>query len=139
MKDFKFKIHDNNYKVRVLSHEGNMINIEVNGTSYTVKMKEEIRQTKTPTLVRSASKRPAEPLKVNPASHKTKIFSPLPGSIMAINIKVGDQINEGDSLLVLEAMKMENNIIAEKGGVVTAIHVSAGQQVLQNDLLIELE
>ncbi|RUA09548.1 MAG: acetyl-CoA carboxylase biotin carboxyl carrier protein subunit [Flavobacteriia bacterium] len=139
MKDFKFKIHDNNYKVRVLSHEGNMIDIEVNGTSYTVKMKEEIRQTKTPTLVRSASKRPAEPLKVNPASQKTKIFSPLPGSIMSISIKVGDQINEGDSLLVLEAMKMENNIIAEKGGVVTAIHVSAGQQVLQNDLLIELE
>ena len=139
MKDFKFKIHDNNYKVRVLSHEGNMIDIEVNGTSYTVKMKEEIRQTKTPTLVRSASKRPAEPLKVNPASQKTKIFSPLPGSIMSISIKVGDQINEGDSLLVLEAMKMENNIIAEKGGVVTAVHVSAGQQVLQNDLLIELE
>jgi len=139
MKNFKFKIHDNNYKVNILSHEGNTIELEVNGTSYSVKMKEEIKKTKTPTLVRAASKRPSEPLKVNPSSQKTKIVSPLPGTIFAMNIKVGDTIKEGDSLLILEAMKMENNIAAEKAGVVSAIHVSVGQQVLQNDLLIELE
>ena len=139
MKNFKFRIHDNNYKVRVLSHEGNMINLEVNGTSYSVKMKEEIVVSKTPTLVRAASQRPAEPLKVNPSSQKTKILSPLPGSVFAINVKVGDTIKEGDSLLILEAMKMENDISAEKGGVISAIHVTVGQHVLQNDLLIEFE
>jgi len=139
MKNFKFKIHDNNYKVNILSHEGNTIELEVNGTSYSVKMKEEIKKTKTPTLVRAASKRPSEPLKVNPSSEKTKIVSPLPGTIFAMNIKVGDTIKEGDSLLILEAMKMENNIAAEKSGIISAIHVSVGQQVLQNDLLIELE
>ena len=139
MKNFKFRIHDNNYKVNILSHEGNRIELEVNGTSYSVKMKEEIKKTKTPTLVRAASKRPAEPLKVNPGSEKTKIISPLPGTIFAMSIKVGDTIKEGDTLLILEAMKMENNIAAEKAGVVSAIHVEVGQQVLQNDLLIELE
>lgn len=139
MKNFKFRIHDNNYKVRVLSHEGNMINLEVNGTSYSVKMKEEIAVSKTPTLVRAASQRPAEPLKVNPSSQKTKILSPLPGSVFALNVKVGDTIKEGDSLLILEAMKMENDISAEKGGVISAIHVTVGQHVLQNDLLIEFE
>lgn len=139
MKNFKFRIHDNNYKVRVMSHEGNMINLEVNGTSYSVKMKEDIAISKTPTLVRAASQRPAEPLKVNPSSQKTKILSPLPGSIFAINIKVGDTIKDGDSMLILEAMKMENDITAEKSGVISAIHVTVGQQVLQNDLLIELE
>ncbi|RLD81456.1 MAG: acetyl-CoA carboxylase biotin carboxyl carrier protein subunit [Bacteroidetes bacterium] len=139
MKNFKFRIHDNNYKVRILSHEGNMINLEVNGTSYSVKMKEDIVVSKTPTLVRAASQRPAEPLKVNPSSLKTKILSPLPGSIFAINIKVGDTIKEGDSMLILEAMKMENDITSEKSGVISAIHVTVGQQVLQNDLLIELE
>lgn len=139
MKNFKFRIHDNNYKVRILSHEGNMINLEVNGTSYSVKMKEDIVVSKTPTLVRAASQRPAEPLKVNPSSQKTKILSPLPGSIFAINIKVGDTIKEGDSMLILEAMKMENDITSEKSGVISAIHVTVGQQVLQNDLLIELE
>jgi biotin carboxyl carrier protein len=139
MKNFKFKIHDNNYKVNILSHEGNTIELEVNGTSYSVKMKEEIKKTKTPTLVRAASKRPAVPLNVNPSSQKTKIVSPLPGTIFAMNIKVGDTIKVGDSLLILEAMKMENNIAAEKAGIVSAIHVTVGQQVLQNDLLIELE
>ncbi len=139
MKNFKFRIHDNNYKVRILSHEDNTINLEVNGTSYSVKMKEEIKKSKTPTLVRAASKRPAEPLKVNPGSQKTKIVSPLPGTIFSIGIKVGDSLKEGDSMLILEAMKMENNITAEKSGVVSAIHVTVGQQVLQNDLLIELE
>ncbi len=139
MKNFKFRIHDNNYKVRILSHEGNMINLEVNGTSYSVKMKEDIVVSKTPTLVRAASQRPAEPLKVNPSSQKTKILSPLPGSIFAIKIKVGDTIKEGDSMLILEAMKMENDITSEKSGVISAIHVTVGQQVLQNDLLIELE
>lgn len=139
MKNFKFKIHDNNYKVRILSHEGNNINLEVNGTSYSVKMKEDIIKTKTPTLVRAASKRPTEPLKVNPDSQNEKIFSPLPGTISSVNIGVGDVIKEGDTLLVLEAMKMENSITAEKSGVVCAIHITVGQQVLQNELLIELE
>ncbi len=139
MKNFKFRIHDNNYKVNILSHEDNKIELEVNGTSYSVKMKEEIKKTKTPTLVRAASKRPAEPLKVNPSSEKTKIVSPLPGTIFAMDIKVGDTIKEGDTLLILEAMKMENNIAAEKAGIISAIHVTVGQQVLQNDLLIELE
>ncbi len=139
MKNFKFRIHDNNYKVNILSHEGNMIHLEVNGTFYSVKMKDEIVTSKTPTLVRAASQRPEEPLKVNVGSQKTKILSPLPGSIFSINIKVGDTIKEGDSMLILEAMKMENDITAEKSGIVSAIHVSVGQQVLQNDLLIELE
>lgn len=138
MKDFKFKIHHNNYSVRILEHEGNTINIEVNGTAYKVAIDEDIKKTKTPVLVRSARKRP-EPPKVNPDSQKTKVFSPLPGSIYALNVKVGDSLKEGDSILVLEAMKMENNITAEKAGVVSAIHVTLGQQVLQNDLLVELE
>ena len=139
MKSFKFKIHDNNYKVNLLSHEGNNIELEVNGTKYEVKLKEDIKTTKTPTLVRSASKRPVEPLKVNPSSSKTKIVAPIPGVILSIDVKVGDTIKVGDRMLVLEAMKMENNIISEKAGVITAIHISSGQQVLQNEIMLELE
>ena len=70
MKNFKFKIHDNNYNVKIVSHDDNVIELEVNGTSYSVKMKEEVKKVKTPTLVRAASKRPSEPLKVNPSSLK---------------------------------------------------------------------
>ena len=139
MKNFKFKIRDNNYNVKILSHEGNKIELEVNGTSYSVQMKEEIKKTKTPTLVRAASKRPAEPLKVNPSSSKTKIVAPIPGVVLSLDVKVGDVIKVGDRLLVLEAMKMENNIASEKAGTITAVNVSVGQQVLQNEIMIELE
>ncbi|EAR01029.1 acetyl-CoA carboxylase biotin carboxyl carrier protein subunit [Maribacter sp. HTCC2170] len=139
MKNFEFNIQNNFYNVKILSHEGNVINLEVNGTSYSVKMKKEIKKTKTPTLVRAASKRPSEPLKVNPSSSKTKIVAPIPGVILSLDVKVGDTITVGDRLIVLEAMKMENNIVSEKAGTVTAVNVSVGQQVLQNEIMIELE
>ncbi len=139
MKSYKFKVNANGYTVNIKSHEDNIINLEVNGTSYEVIMKEDIKKTKTPTLVRAASKQPSVPLKVNPKSRKTKIVAPIPGIILSLNVKVGDTIKENDLLLVLEAMKMENNIVSEKSGVVTAINVVVGQQVLQDELMIELE
>lgn len=138
MKNFRFKIHDNNYNVKIVSQDANIIELEVNGTSYSVKMRDEIAKTKTPTLIRSASKRPSEPLKVNPSSSKTKIVAPIPGVVLSIDVKVGDTIKIGDRMLVLEAMKMENNIVAEKAGTITAIKIAVGQQVLQNELMIEL-
>ena len=132
-------MHENNYHVTLLSHEGNNIDLEVNGTKYEVQLKQDIKTSKTPTLVRSASKRPVEPLKVNPSSKKTKILAPIPGSIMVVDVKVGDTVKVGDRLVQLEAMKMENNITSEKAGKVTAVLVSAGQKVLQNEVMIELE
>jgi biotin carboxyl carrier protein len=139
MKSFKFKIHENNYKVNVLSKEGNIIELEVNGTQYSVKLNEEIKTSKTPTLVRSASQRPVEPLKVNPSTQRTKILAPIPGTILVVDVKVGDTVKIGDRLVQLEAMKMENNITSEKSGVIRAVHVVKDQKVLQNELMIELE
>ncbi len=139
MKSYKFKVNENGYTVKIKAHEDNIINLEVNGTIYEVVMKEDFKKTKTPILVRAASKQPSVPLKVNPKSNKTKIVAPIPGVILSLNVKVGDTIKENDLLLVLEAMKMENNIVAEKSGVVTAIKVEVGQQVLQDALMIELE
>ena len=139
MKNFKFRIHENNYNVHISSHEGNMINLEVNGTKYEVKMKDEVKKTKTPTLVRSALKPAAAPAKMSVSSTKTKITCPIPGVILSLNIKIGDTLTVGDTMLVLEAMKMENNITAEKAGIVSAIHIGVGDQVLQGALMIELE
>lgn len=138
MKNFKFKIYDNNYNVRIVSHEDDIIQLEVNGTSYAVKLDAEIKQKKTPTLVRSASKSPAVPLKMNANTTNTKIVAPIPGVVMSIDIKVGDVVKVGDRMLVLEAMKMENNITSEKAGTVSGIFVTTGQHVLQNELMIEL-
>ena len=141
MKNFTFKINQNNYSVKIVSQEDNTIDLEVNGTSYSVKMKEEIRTQKTPTLVRRPTRTEnVEPVKVNPSSSsKTKITAPIPGVILSLNVKVGDTIKENDPLLVLEAMKMENSIVSEKSGVVSAVNVKVGQQVLQGEVMIELE
>lgn len=139
MKNYKFKINENGYTVNIKSHEHNVISLEVNGTSYNVVMKNEIKKTKTPTLIRAASKRPTEPLKVNPSSSKAKIVAPIPGIVLSIDVKVGDTLKIGDRMLVLEAMKMENNIVCEKAGTITALKVSIGQQVLQDEIMIELE
>lgn len=138
MKNFKFRIFDNNYNVRILSHEDNIIDLEVNGTSYSVKLKEEVKVTKTPTLVRTSSKTPTELLKVNANSSNSKIVAPIPGVVMSLDVKIGDVIKVGDRLLVLEAMKMENNITSEKAGTVSAIHIKVGQQVLQDEVMLEL-
>ncbi|MCF8273630.1 MAG: hypothetical protein K9I95_07345 [Flavobacteriaceae bacterium] len=142
MKNFTFKINENNYGVKIVSHESNVIELEVNGTSYSVKLKEEIKTLKTPTLVRKPAKAVnLELVKVNPVSTsgKAKVLAPIPGIILSVNINVGDTIKENDLLLVLEAMKMENSIVAEKAGVVSAINVKVGQQVLQGEVLIEFE
>lgn len=141
MKNFTFRINHNNYSVKIVSQENNAIDLEVNGTSYSVKMKEEISTRKTPTLIRKPSIAAAvEPVKVNPSSSgKAKVTAPIPGVVLSLNVKVGDTIKENDLLLVLEAMKMENSIVAEKSGVVTAIYVTAGQQVLQGEIMIEFE
>jgi biotin carboxyl carrier protein len=140
MKNFTFKINENSYGVKIVSHEDNIIELEVNGTTYSVKLKEEVKKLKTPTLVRKASREPdVSPVKVNPSVGKTQITAPIPGVVLSLNVKVGDSIKENDLLLVLEAMKMENNIISEKSGVVTAIKVTVGQQVLQSEVMIELE
>ena len=138
MKNFKFKIYDNSYSVKIVSHEDNLINLEVNGTDYVVEMKAEVKKTKTPILVRSAAKTPSAPVKVNPSSSTTKILAPIPGIVVSIDVKVGDVIKVNDRLLELDAMKMENQIAAEKAGTVTAVLIKPGQQVLQSEVLIEL-
>ncbi len=139
MKNFTFRINENNYGVKIVSHENNIIDLEVNGTVYSVKMKEEVKIPKTPTLVRKSSNTAIEPIKINPNAGTSKIIAPIPGVVLSIKVNVGDAIKVGDELLVLEAMKMENSITSEKAGKVTAVNVKVGQQVLQSEVMIELD
>ena len=69
----------------------------------------------------------------------TDIRSPMPGLVLDVRVRAGDEILEGEGLLILEAMKMENEIKAPANGKVKAIHVNAGDAVKKNDLLIEFE
>jgi len=68
----------------------------------------------------------------------TKVVSPLPGSVVKVNVTLGQAVKKGDTLITLESMKMENAIQAEQDGTVSQIAVQAGQTVMQDDLLIVL-
>lgn len=148
MKKFNFNINGDDYNVHIKSLEGDTIELEVNGTPYSVKIKQEIKTTKTPILVRkdsqskSADKRVVENMTpvssgVKPSSKTIK--SPLPGSILKVLVSEGASFKEGDVLMIMESMKMENNILAERSGKVLKVCAPAGTAVLQDEVLFEVE
>ena len=148
MKKFKFTIDGASYSVNVKSVEGNQAEIEVNGKSYAVGLEQEVNTLKTPILVRKEVQTKPGENKITtiskPAAQGSKtnanyIKAPLPGSIIRLVAKVGDTVKDGDLLLVMESMKMENNILSEKNGVIKSFKVEAGQAVMQDDILLELE
>jgi len=139
MKQFKFVINGNIYEVELDSFEGNIATIEVNGTSYQVEVLKELSKTKTPTLVRQKIKGPdIQSIEKAEAGSNTPVKAPLPGNILKVLVKNGDIVKKGDSLLIMESMKMENTVLAEKDGVVEKVLVETDQAVLQGDVLIEL-
>ena len=140
MKTFKFTIRGNNYEVDIQSFDLGIAKLEVNGTPYNVELQEQEQSNKTPILVRPAITNPANSHKIKKSESKVfKVVAPLPGNIMQLFVKEGDQVKKEDQLLIYEAMKMENKLLSEKEGVVKSILVKPGDSVLQDELLMELE
>lgn len=140
MKKFKFTISGNDYEVEIKKLEDSTAKIEVNGTTYNVELHKDERSSKTPVLVRPAISNPRNAHKIGKSTDALfKVKAPLPGNIMQIFVKVGDEVAKDDKLLIYEAMKMENKLLAEKAGIVRTIKIQPGESVLQDDLLIELE
>jgi acetyl/propionyl-CoA carboxylase alpha subunit len=69
----------------------------------------------------------------------SELTAPIPGKVVAVNVAVGDEVEVGQSLVVLEAMKMENELIAEQAGTVAAVHASPGDTVDAGTVLVELD
>ncbi len=143
MKKYKFTIRGNEYDVQIHNIEDNTAEIEVNGTTYNVDIHKEVKVTKTPKLVRTKIEPSSEGHTAktsSPAEHKGGglIKAPLPGTILELKVSAGDSVKVGDTLLIMEAMKMENNIKADREGKIESIKVNAGDSVLEGDVLIEI-
>lgn len=140
MKSFKYTINGNVYKVHINSVVEDVAEVEVNGTPYKVQMekpaKKQLVTIKRPAQAPTTSSGSPIVTRQTAASSPGAVRSPLPGVILDIKCKVGDTIKRGQTLLILEAMKMENNINADRDGSIIEIKVNKGDSVLENAELV---
>lgn len=141
MKEFKYTIDGKEYHVAIGGVSDDYVaDVTVNGETFLVQMEKpeepEKKKVELGKLVEEASDDAAPAAQVNAAN---AVKAPLPGTITSIEVAVGQEVKAGDTVVVLEAMKMQNSIEAEKDGKVTAIAVKVGQAVLEDDPLVVVE
>lgn len=143
MKEYKLKINGNDYAVTVNEVDGSVAEVEVNGTPFKVEFEKPIKKAAAPVAkpaAKSAAPAAAAAPVAKPAAPAggagTTVSSPLPGVILDVCVKEGDSVKRGQTVMVLEAMKMENAIEATADGTVTAIKVGKGDSVLEGAPLV---
>ena len=142
MKEYKYKINGNEYNVVINSIEDGLADIEVNGTPYKVEILTEKKKASKPAIKHpTVTAAPVAAAPVAPAvsagGQGTGVKSPLPGVILDVCVKVGDEVKVGQKVAVLEAMKMENNITADRDGKIVAVKVNKGDSILEgSDIVI---
>ena len=104
--------------------------VTVNGTVYEVELEE---------ITGAVPAAPAAPAPAAPAGEGERITSPMPGTILAVNVTPGQSVRKGDVLMVLEAMKMENEIMCPRDGVVSSVQAAKGAAVESGTLLCVLQ
>lgn len=140
MKEYKFKINGKDYAVTIGEASGRNLKVNVNGADYEVELSEGDFSA-APTAPVEMTKGTSAPAEVSPAAEAAPkaapsgvgktIKSPLPGIIISIDVKEGQAVSRGQKVAVIEAMKMENDILAECDGTITAIHAAKGDSVLE--------
>ncbi|MCI5783244.1 MAG: biotin/lipoyl-binding protein [Bacteroidales bacterium] len=143
MKEYKYKINGNTYNVTIGDIDDNMAQVEVNGVPYKVELE------KAPAVKVASAPRPSAAPRTEtgnkviskPAATggANAVKAPLPGVVLSINVKEGDTVKAADTILMLEAMKMENAIHAGRDGKVKSVNVKQGDSVLQDDVLVVIE
>ncbi len=153
MKDYSLKINGQNYNVQIddVNESSTVAHVTVNGTAYEV----EIAGAKgaaagrpqvapapkeaNSAMIKPATAAPSPRIAPAAAASAAAIKCPLPGTVLSVKVAVGDRVAVGQTLVVLEAMKMENNIDADRAGVVKQIFVQQGATVMEGDNLIVIE
>ena len=161
MAKYEYKVKGVDYVVEIQDIEGNIANVTVNGIPFEVEMKQPVkagkqkvklseeRRVKSEEFNSSSSAATNASSATNESSAPTTkpaaaaasgkpVVAPLPGTINEIKVKVGDKVNAGDTVVVLEAMKMQNNIDAETSGTIASINVNKGDAVMEGDTLVTI-
>lgn len=147
MKQYKYTINGTQFDVTIDSINGSLAKVEVNGIPFDVEMQgSSLVEEALPTVSTEATATTAQPAPAaseTPAAKSgpgagTPVKAPLPGVVTKILVKEGQAVKKGEVVLVLEAMKMENNITAEADGTVSGICVSAGDSVMEGTTLITI-
>lgn len=116
------------YPVEIVSHHQNDYELLVNGVTYNFSVETPFSLRRKKFLLTQASE-----------STVIRLKAPMPGKILDVMVRTGDSVKAGDTLLILEAMKMQNAILASRKGVIKRVHVAKGDTCSKSDLLIELE
>lgn len=150
MKQYKYKVNGAQYDVTINEIQGQLAKVVVNGIPFDVEMQNsQLSEDNLPDVTTTAAPAaaPAAPVAAAPAATEaapsgagegTPVKAPLPGVVTKINVSVGQQVKKGENVLVLEAMKMENNITAEADGTVSGIAVKGGDSVLEGAVLLTI-
>lgn len=140
MKNFKFNIDGKEINATVEPQEDGKLAVTLNDTTYTVEVPELMKQAPRPVVNHAAAPAPVatKPIAAAPVASNV-VAAPLPGTITKVLVKEGDKVKKGDTLLTMEAMKMENSITAEADGIVRKVHVGVGASVNQGDALVDFE
>ena len=146
MDKYQYKVNGIDYEVEIEEIEGTTAKVTVNSKSFEVEMKEPVKATKpkkvTPVAAPAAAAAPAPAAKPAAAPAKegsgTKVTAPLPGTITEVKVAVGQAVKAGETVIILEAMKMQNNIEAEATGTVTSVLVGQGDTVMEGATLITI-
>ncbi|MBQ5980858.1 MAG: biotin/lipoyl-binding protein [Prevotella sp.] len=142
MKEYKYTIDGKEYQVAVGEIVDNVATVTVNGEDFKVEMEPEAEPEKKKVVLGQPAAEQASSDEATPAANvntANAVKAPLPGVITEIKVAVGDDVKAGDVVVVLEAMKMANNLEAEKDGKVTAICVKTGESVLEDSPLVVIE
>ena len=165
-KDMKYQytVKGVDYEVEIQDIEGNIANVTVNGIPFEVEMKQPVKAGKQKVKLSEERRVKSEESNSSSAPQSAKasadlqsaassgqtgnagkaaagkpVVAPLPGTINEIKVKVGDKVNAGDTVVILEAMKMQNNIEAETSGTITGINVNKGDAVMEGDTLVTIK
>ncbi|MCR4808993.1 MAG: biotin/lipoyl-binding protein [Prevotella sp.] len=159
MKTYKYKVKGVDYEVEIAQVEGKIAKVNVNGIPFEIEMQKPINAAKHPTLAAARAQSPvaapvASPSAATapaakpapqpvaqpaaPAGAGNALKAPLPGTVTEVKVQVGQQVNVGDTVLVLEAMKMQNNIESEYAGQVTSVLVKQGDTVMEGAVMLTI-